>query len=69
MEWIVGTVAGVAIIGAAVAVYERRTRKMILKHDFNLDTRGPSEADRAAERAAEAFVRPLGGAPDRNDTP
>ncbi len=54
MEIVLVLIGLFAIIGVIVAVLEHRKKTTFLKHNLNL--RGPStEADREAERAAQAI--------------
>ena len=63
MEWLVYLFV-VLIAGACgLALYEWRTKRVILKHDLTLDTRAQTEADRESMRAADHATRAHGTMP------
>ena len=62
MELVIFIIAVLAFAGDALAVLERLRCKTFLKHDFNADMSGQSEADRERMRIEEKI-----GAVDHTD--
>lgn len=48
-------VALVLIAGVAIAIYERRKKTTLLKHDFNQANNEQTEADRELERSRQGM--------------
>lgn len=56
MDILLTILALVIAAGAAIAIYEWKHKKTLLKHDLNLANAEQSETDREIERAVDVFT-------------
>jgi hypothetical protein len=55
MEWIVGLFFAFVVVGLGIAIYERRKKTVVLKHDLHLLSQNQTETDRENARAIGAM--------------
>ncbi|WP_298861862.1 hypothetical protein [uncultured Sulfitobacter sp.] len=61
MEWIFAIIVAFAVIGVAIALFERKNKRNLLKHDLNLQARRDPHTNAAQIQAEHATIHRISG--------